>query len=163
MQYAPSIVANAFLWKHKDHSLSHMKLQKLVFFVHAWGLAFHGLGGSPLSEKPKAWQHGPVFQTLYHQLKHNGSNPVSEYLKEIDPTTGRMVALVPANEDERFWTLFDRVWQRYGGMSAADLSRLTHERGGPWERVRVGQYGSDMPDDAIRAFYASKLTAAQPQ
>ena len=43
MSYKPRLIANAFLLKASSYrrSLSHLQLQKLVYFAHAWHLAIH--------------------------------------------------------------------------------------------------------------------------
>lgn len=162
MKYAPRHVANALLWKAKKEgaSLTHLKLQKLIFFLHAWGLA---LKGKPVvDENFEAWPYGPVLSSLYHELKNFGSKPISNYLVEIDPSNGKQVAKVPKQDELDFWGLVDQVWDRYGKMSAAQLSTLSHEPGGPWENARsdMDNSFSSIPDEAIREFYTSKLSRA---
>jgi uncharacterized phage-associated protein len=158
MAYSPRIVANALLWdaKKRNGSLTHMKLQKLVFFMHAWSLALYG---APLvTEKPQAWQYGPVFPSIYHELKSFGSGNITSMLAELNTATGQFVPLVPNPQDERFWSLLKRVWDRYGGFSAGQLSALTHESGGPWERAYKNAQ-REIPDDWIANHYRHKLPA----
>lgn len=158
--YKPSLVANAFLYKAKQLGapLTHMKLQKLVFFMHAWSLAFDGK--SVVAERPEAWQYGPVFETLYHSLKANGSKQVSDYLTMLNPATGELQALIPNVNDKHLWNLLEQVWDRYGGFSAMQLSALTHEAGSPWDVARQAQRTS-LDDGAIASFYRSKIGTAQ--
>ena len=49
-------------------SLNHLKLQKLLYYVQAWHLAFYGETFS-LMENFKAWIHGPVNRTIYNRFK----------------------------------------------------------------------------------------------
>ena len=133
-----------------------MKLQKLVFFVHAWSLALKD--SSVLTEPPEAWQYGPVFSSLYHELKAYGSSDISAVLQEFNPATGRLAALVPNQSDTDFWRLFERVWERYGRFSALQLSALTHESGSPWEHARQNQM-LQMPNHLVAEYYRKKLTA----
>lgn len=159
MQYSPRVVANALLRKSKERGvkLTHMKLQKLVFFMHAWSLALNDK--LLLKERPAAWPYGPVFDTLYHDLKSFGSSPVDSFLKELNPTTGNVSAMIPSSTDDSFWKLLDRVWDRYGRFTAMQLSSLTHEVGGPWERAR-NELTGEIPDDWIKTHYKAKLNAA---
>lgn len=159
MTYSPRMVANALLWEatKRGAKLTHMKLQKLVFFMHAWSLALHN---QPLvSERPEAWPYGPVFESLYHELKGYGSQAITGYLQELVPATGQMAALVPNPEDKMFWSLLDRVWERYGRFTAIQLSSLTHESGGPWERARTN-FAGEIPDEWLATYYRDKLPAA---
>ena len=72
MPHPAVIVANAVLYRAKLRGLaiSHLKLQKLVFFTHAWRLAVHGVPA--VDERPEAWEYGPVFNSLYYRLKGSG-------------------------------------------------------------------------------------------
>ncbi len=154
--YSPSLIANAFLYKARQTGaqLSHLKLQKLVFFVHAWGLALKGK--SPVQDSPQAWPYGPVFESLYHELKGFGSKPVDSYLLQMNPQSGKLEPQIPVQTDTDFWALLGQVWDRYSTFSAVQLSALTHESGGPWEKARQGQVLS-LTDDAVRDYYRGKL------
>ncbi|VTU36172.1 Panacea domain-containing protein [Variovorax sp. PBL-E5] len=153
MTYSPRIIANAFLRKAKEQNtgLSHMKLQKLVFYAHAWNLALHG---EPLlSEKVEAWTYGPVVDSLYHELKAHGSNDIKSYLKEEDRKTGALVAYVPNSSDTQTWKLIDQVWDRYSKYSASQLSAMTHTNGSPWHQARL-EDDRKISNDAIREYYS---------
>jgi uncharacterized phage-associated protein len=159
MPYSARIVANAFLWKAREGGrvLTHMQLQKLVYFMHAWYLAIHN---KPLvQEAPQAWQYGPVFSTIYHELKAHGANPITSMLTEVNPADGRFVALMPNSNDTPFWTMLSKVWDRYHRFSAAELSSLSHEADGPWDSARkAGNVNIDK--NVITDFYKRKLNAS---
>ena len=154
--YSPSLVANAFLYKAKQSGaqISHMKLQKLVFFMHAWSLA--STGASYVSEPPEAWTYGPVFDSLYHELKSFGSRDIDTYLMQMNPTTGERQPMVPVLSDVTFWGLLEQVWDRYSPLSALQLSALTHESGSPWEQARNTKAGW-IRDEAVRDYYRPQL------
>lgn len=134
-----------------------MKLQKLVFFVHAWSLA--STGSSFVSERPEAWQYGPVFDSLYHELKGFGSRDIDAYLTQTNPDTGERQAMVPVFTDTAFWNLLVQVWDRYGQFSALQLSALTHESGGPWEQAHTTQ-SVWLQDDIVRDYYRPQIQHA---
>lgn len=157
--YSPSLVANAFLYKARQSGakLSHMKLQKLVFFVHAWSLAMKGV--SAVADRPEAWTYGPVFDALYHELKGFGSRPVDSYLVQMNPASGQREPQMPLQTDAEFWGLLEQVWDRYSPFTALQLSELTHEPGSPWEQARKATKLL-LADEAVRDFYRAKLTHA---
>lgn len=159
--YKATLVANAFLHKAMQSraDVTHMKLQKLVFFAHAWGLALNG--ASPVAERPEAWQHGPVFETVYHALKGVGTGAVSDPIESFDPVDGCLKGLVPNIGDRVFWGLVDQVWERYGAFSGLQLSALAHEPGGPWARARAAQW-LDLNDGHVIEHFRGKLSDAQP-
>jgi uncharacterized phage-associated protein len=154
--YRPSLVANAFLYKARQSGvqITHMKLQKLVFFVHAWSLAT--TGASTVNERPEAWPYGPVFDSLYHELKTFGSRSIDAYLTQMNPQTGERQAQMPVVSDTAFWGLLEQVWERYSPLSAMQLSALTHEAGSPWEAARKAQT-IWLSDEAIRTYYGAQL------
>lgn len=156
MSYESAIVANAVLYRAKTRGLSvdHMKLQKLVFFTHAWCLALHGRPA--VTEQPEAWTYGPVFDQLYHKLKNYGRAPIQDYVKSVDPATNTYVERIPTSEDTQFWNVLDQVMDRYGNMSALQLSTLSHEPGGPWDIARA-ERNARIPNEAIRTHYRRQL------
>jgi len=159
MAYHPRVIANALLRQASKSGakLSHLKLQKLVFFLDAWNLALHD---QPLiDERPQAWPYGPVFSSLYQELKRFGAKDIQGYLKEIDPISGREVALIPNPEDKPFWDLVDQVWDRYGKLTAVQLSSLSHTKGSPWDEARQDQV-REISDRSIKDFYRPQLIHA---
>jgi len=101
--------------------ISHMKLQKLIYFCQGYSLALYG---KPLFPEPiEAWTHGPVCPKLYHILKGYGSLPITA---SIDPEK------INLNEHERY--LIGMVYDTYGQYSASRLRKITHEEG-PWKNA----------------------------
>jgi len=99
--------------------ISHMKLQKLVYFCQGYFLA---LQGKPLFPDPiEAWTHGPVCPKLYHILKGYGSSPITA---NVDPSK------IILTENEKH--LIGMVYDAYGQYSASRLRKITHEKG-PWK------------------------------
>lgn len=159
MAYPPRVVANALIRKalEQGEKLTHMKLQKLVFFIHGWHLA---TTGKPLvDEQIEAWPYGPVVPSLYHELKHFGSQGIETYLQEPDFATGQVVARIPAAEDTHFWQLVDYVWQRYGIFSAGSLSDMTHQQDSPWWTVK-NKGEKTIPDPVIWEYFLREASAA---
>jgi uncharacterized phage-associated protein len=152
MGYPPRYVANAFIQKAKKEGkvFTHLKLQKLVFFLHAWSLALHGKPA--IDEHVEAWPYGPVVESLYHELKSFGSGGVNSYLREVDQKTGVAKAFVPNPDDAQFWGLFDQVWDRYARYSAGQLSDMTHKPGSPWAQARAAG-DNDIPDKSILDYF----------
>ena len=120
--YDARCIANEFIRRANDQDcpLTHMQIQKLVYFAHARLLALHR---QPLIDQDfEAWRLGPVVDDLYHALKHNESRPV---LEEIP------IGELPAYSS-RERAIFDWCFKRYGRLGALKLSNLTHAPGGPW-------------------------------
>lgn len=157
--YPSNVVANAFLYKARQSGaqISHMKLQKLVFFAHAWSLALQG--SSVVLERPEAWTYGPVFDSLYHELKSYGSRPIDNYLVQMNPRSGQREPLMPDLGDTGFWSILNQVWEKYSPLTAIQLSAITHEPGGPWEEARKSQSGW-LDSGRVRDHYRAQLPNA---
>ena len=153
MTYRPIEIANTFLQRYGAEAggISHMKLQKLVYCCHGWWLAY--MPTSLLSESPQVWQYGPVFPSLYNELKIYGTTPIIEPVKPspFDQTA----PVVPTTHNEST-QLIDWVWKRYGHLSALALSDMTHKEGTAWRSVaeahayRVPK-GYALTDEAVKA------------
>jgi len=103
--------------------ISHMKLQKLLYFCQGYSLA---LCGRPLFPEPiEAWTHGPVCPKLYHLLKNYGPLPITA---SIDPDK------IILNEYEK--SIVELVYDSYGQYSASRLRKITHEEG-PWKTTMI--------------------------
>lgn len=113
------------LHEEEGESLTHMKLQKLLYYSQGFHMAIHD---APLFDEDFCrWQYGPVIPDYYHQLKHNGSShldgPTEEELEQ---------ALLMLSEEMR--SVLEDVHNTYGRYSAWALSRLTHEEA-PWKET----------------------------
>lgn len=142
-------VASYFLSKVDDEAgelISHLKLQKLVYYAQAWTLAF--FNRSILEEDFQAWVHGPVVPELYNNYKNFGKNPIPK------------VTVLDENifdEDEK--SILEGIWKAYGKYNAKYLEALTHEED-PWKNAR-GNCKEDercmnvITKEAIKDYYAS--------
>lgn len=108
-------------------AITHLKLQKLVYYAQAWSLAL--LGRPLFSEDFRAWAHGPVALSVWHAFKEHGW--------EALPPPDEM----PDFDDETTELLRD-VLRSYGEHSARKLEELTHGEE-PWLRAR-----GDLPPEA---------------
>lgn len=122
-----------------------MKLQKLLYYCHAWSLVWDE---KPLTNaKLEAWANGPVFPVIYRL--HRGQFDVSKWPQGDEDN------LTQEQKDT-----IERVIQFYGPKSAQWLSDLTH-REGPWIEARVGvpdgERGEAIISNAMMAEYYGSL------
>ena len=123
-----------------------MQVIKLTYLAHGWMLGIHG---EPLvADQAYAWRYGPVYLSLYFDLRQYGRRLVTD--------------VIPGQESESDFTpkeanILDEVWRVYGSMDGMRLSKLTHAKNGPWDVVyhRDGE-NAPIPDDLIRAHYQEK-------
>lgn len=153
-------VANEFLELalQAKTPVTHMKLQKLVYFAHGWNL---GLYGQALSGEPvQAWKWGPVFSSIYREFRDYKDQPIDRLARDIELQNGRVEFYEPRLADHGSKELVQKVWQVYSRMTAIQLSNLTHEAGSPWDRVAARfnyrlPRGLTIPNDLIREYFAA--------
>lgn len=134
MSYDGRAVAN-FVLDQCDAAgvvVSHLALQKIVYFCHVWSLI--KLGQPLVRQSFEAWEHGPVLQYLYREFKGFGSEPIRERACQLDPRSGRQVVVHYAFA-EPTRELLIKVVAIYSRFSASTLRELSHAPGGPWDRV----------------------------
>lgn len=113
-------------------AVSHLALQKIVYFCHVWSLI--ELGQPLVRQSFEAWEHGPVLQYLYREFKGFGSAPVRGRAGQIDPRNGQQV-VVSYDFAEPTRELLTKVVAIYSRFSASTLRELSHAPGGPWDQV----------------------------
>lgn len=135
-------IANYIL--SKTGQISTMKLQKLVYYCHAWSLVWDD---KPLfHEKIEAWTNGPVVPDLY--IAHRGMYEVVRFHR------GDATKVVAASKDT-----VDKVLESYAEKSAKWLIDLTHLES-PWIDARTGLSSSErgnsiITNEAIFEYYSS--------
>ncbi|WP_421589405.1 Panacea domain-containing protein [Rahnella aceris] len=170
MPYSAIAVANSLIKKAHEKGikdLSPMKLQKLVYFAHAWMLA---IDDRPLiNESVKAWKFGPVINSIYHEFKTYGSKNIESYGTEFDiiededgrPDVGFVTPWVPSSDFKADYVL-DAILETYGDKSATFLSNLTHQVDSAWsltkdEHDEGNTKGYVIDDDIIKDSMKKKL------
>lgn len=133
-------VANWFICnidREAGDSITHLKLQKLVYYAEAWNLALNK--ESLFGEDFEAWAHGPVIPGLYHVYKEYGFEalPMCDCEDNIDSETEKILL---------------EVKRVYGELSAKKLETLTHSEK-PWQEARNG-----IPPEASCTNIISKTT-----
>ena len=138
-------IANQFIRRSRQQNrlLTHMQIQKLVYFAHARMLSLHG---RPLiSQNFEAWQYGPVVRDLYRALSHHGSTGVQETIP-----MGAEGAHSVRERDTVDWS-----FNKYSQLSGSELSKLTHAPNAPWATAQ--ERGEDIiPNDSIESYYADE-------
>lgn len=106
----------------KQGEITAMKLQKLAFYVKAWGLVWDEEEIFP--EEFQAWANGAVSPVLYE--KHRGMFKVTAALFSDAHSD-----VFTASQRETI----DKVLEFYGGYTAQQLSDINHQES-PWIDAR---------------------------
>lgn len=146
-KYLPLRVANAFI-QLSPTGETHMKLQKLVYMAYGVWLREHE---EPfIAEQPQVWPYGPVFDSLYHQLKDFRSQPIKTPLALL----GEDGAIAEADIN----AVITRVWEKWKGVSGSSLSEITHLPGSPWHQIAKANnfcvpMGQEIPVSTIKKYF----------
>jgi len=155
--YSALAVANYFidLATKQGHSLSPMKVQKLIYFAHGWHLA---ITEKPLiSEQIQAWKYGPVIQSVYHEFKQFGVGRIEG--KAMDFIGLKFDEPNIDSDDSDVRELLDEIYKNYGRLNAIQLSNLTHLPGTPWDKAwseHDGMMSVAIDNEEIKSFFVSK-------
>jgi uncharacterized phage-associated protein len=154
MPFSARAIANEFLRlaEEEGKKLTPMALIKFVYYAHGWYLA---LTGEPLlNENVEAWKFGPVVPSLYQEFKEFGMKPITRRARVsriLDWTEGEALIGEDAEVAKR---IIKRVWDVYKGLSAVQLSNLTHQPDSPWSLTPNKEFrGTDIPNDLIKKYF----------
>ncbi len=125
-----------FAYEHGD-LLTNLKLQKLLYYAQAWHLALYD--APLLDDDIEAWVHGPAVRSVYTHFKNFGWHPIQVNL-DCDNLN------LPEFVQEHLIEVIDE----YGGLTAYELERMTHEEL-PWQNARRG-LPIDEPSNAVIAW-----------
>lgn len=134
--------------------LSHLRLQKLLYYVQGWHLAAYA---KPLfSGRIEAWTHGPVVREVYPAF-------ADHRCAVIPPSAGADDGALTASEKEFVRT----IWDRYKKYSASALREMTHEEA-PWLNARGGlrpheKSSQEITHEALRQYFAPRVAAQLPK
>ena len=146
---APKILSSwivNYIDRDSGESITHLKLQKLLYYVEAWYLA--NFDRQLFPESPQAWTHGPVYKSVYDKYSGKGWDALPKE-NSVSLPNQELAEYVLACLDE------------YGQYSAKKLEKMTHEED-PWKVAR-----GDLPLEArcqnkidkllTRNYYASRI------
>ena len=156
LQKMDSIVLANYILKHYG-PMSHLKLQKLLFYCDAYSLAY--FGEEIVEDKFEAWVHGPVSRKVYDSLKDKSIlySDIEYSFDGIDVdyefgklTQGQQDLIVAVLNDLSAW-------------SGLELETATHSEL-PWLEARRGYAEGDKCHELIskettRDFYKKEFNA----
>jgi uncharacterized phage-associated protein len=163
-------IANAFLdIQDADKSsfprIDAMKMQKLLFYAHAWWLA---AADEPLfDEEIYAWPWGPVVPNVYGEFREFGRRPIvgkraTELVRIGDgPLSFRVRE--PEKPRPDVLKFLESLWSSHRGFTGIQLSNATHAEGEPWTIVKDQYVDLDskplIPNELIKEVFKNKMRA----
>lgn len=148
-------VVRWFLMKNNEYtkqypedveSLTHLKIQKLLYYAQGVHLAYTGYELFP--EEILAWEHGPVIKEVYDTYKPYGNKPI-EYNWEDDDS--EIIDLLNENVQSR--NVLETVFDDFGKYSALELRNMTHNER-PWKNTNLN---SVIDKNIIKDFFKEEI------
>lgn len=131
---------------HKYGPMSHLKLQKLLYFVEGYHLAYFN-GKSVIDDEFEAWVHGPVSRKIYDTLKDKSIlyGDVGVTLQEGQPLPEDLLKQYLSTEQIE---LIDEVLDMYVSETGITLESITHQQM-PWIKARNGACPAEKCENKI--------------
>lgn len=133
----------------KCGTMSHLKLQKLIYYVEAWHLAYFQ---QPLIDEDfLAWVHGPVVEKVWQKYRDETA-PLFSTIGIKPECVSEVVDGFESKLEESQKDIILDVLKEYSDKSAYHLECLTHDEW-PWIEARKG-----LPPDIKSSSKISKKT-----
>lgn len=153
-----SVVLSEYILKHYG-PMSHLKLQKLLFYCDAYHLARFGV--ELVEDKFEAWVHGPVSRRVYDALKqHSKLHDDVTYTPSENSSNVDSIFSELASEQQEWLSIILEDLSQWTGIQ---LEIATHSER-PWQVARVGYHPSDKCSQLIskketKSFYSEELNS----
>jgi uncharacterized phage-associated protein len=133
--------------------LTHIKLQKLMYYIQAWHWAFFN---KPLfAGKFQAWVHGPVNRDLYDRFAESKSlySPIC-----LDDAREKSDFSQLTGEDKAH---IENILESYITFTGSQLEQMTHQEQ-PWIDARTGYSEAqrcevEINELTMQQFYSARL------
>lgn len=136
-------------------TLNNIKLQKLLYYVQAWHLAFEKVSLFDEGENFQAWVHGPVSRIIYSRFSENKSL-YSDITYEDIRDDFDMSKLDKDNLEH-----IDIILESYAKFTGTELENMTHKEE-PWIQAREGYRPSErceveIDNKIMQDYYGNRL------
>lgn len=137
-----SLLLSNYILKHYG-PMSHLKLQKLLFYCDAYHLAYFDV--ELIDDKFEAWMHGPVSRKVYNSLKDKSMLYAElSYSSSIEEDVDKDFRELTQDQQ----TLIVSVLDDLSTWTGLELEKATHNER-PWIEARIGYAEADKCHEII--------------
>lgn len=160
LQKMDALILSGWIMKHYG-PMSHLKLQKLLFYCDAYHLAY--FNQELIHDTFEAWVHGPVCRRVYDNLKNKSILYAELEYQHRDGEPDVDAEFSRLTGDQK-----DLVTDVLGSLSkwtSLELETATH-REAPWIKAREGYSPADkceteIDKDLTREYYKREISRGQ--
>ena len=127
-----------FFW-NKDDEITKLSLQKLLYYSNGLYNAIYG--EKLFNDKCQAWQHGPVYPSVYGIYADSEGITLGEINEDF-----YNLSVDLSKEKQEFLNV---ICNEFGKYSGSMLRKMTHIDGTPWSKTRAGLEEDDYSDRVI--------------
>ena len=140
------------------------RLEKLAYFCYTDYLCTYGAKLFP--DEIYAFEHDPVVETVYHQLRNLGPGSKGKVLSVVPEEDELSSDLTPvkirskllfAEDDLKKVESIDGSLRKYERYSTKELVDMTHRIGAPWQRTFDNRSYKCIPDECIRQYHCREV------
>ena len=122
--------------KGPQHGFSHMKLQKLLYYLQGYHVA--ALGQPLFMEAIEAWDHGPVVREVWYEFKQYGADDIPMSIVKTLELGGSAIST------DYQLAVLNLAYNTHGTRTAGQLRQQTHAEP-PWKKVHQPGVGNVIP------------------
>lgn len=140
----PLDVANYFI-EYSGFTKTQLQIQKMTYIAHGYMLALHNK--DLVSEIPEAWDHGPVFPSLWKNFRKWGTGVIGQI----------KYSTINGVFDPNELNVLKNVFSYYGRLCGYFLSDITHNNSHeitPWKQCYIqGEKHIIIPNEITKKYY----------
>lgn len=134
--YSGLAIADYFVDKCLEQNIpvTNMAILKMIYFAH--GLAYPELNIKLIKDPFYTWPFGPVEVNTYENFKIYGAHPI------ISPSGKNIYELNSIKQNSKLLSFLNKLVP-LAKKDPFELSKKSHEKGGPWDMTNVNEVIND--------------------
>ena len=131
-------------------NLTHLKLQKLLYFAQGISLARNGV--ALFNNKIEAWEHGPVVKCVWNRFSNKGRSEIT--IDDVD-NSSEIIRRIETDTETR--EVLNMTYDNFAIYTAWQLRNMTHIVNGPWYVTYVPEKNKEISRNIIREYFIREI------
>lgn len=131
-------------------NLTHLKLQKLLYFAQGISLAKNGI--TLFSDKIEAWEHGPVVKSVWNKFSSKGREEIT--ISDVN-NSSEIIRKIESDTTTR--EVLNMTYDNFAIYTAWQLRNMTHIIGGPWYVTYFPNKNKEISTNIIKDYFIKEI------